>query len=255
VDRRQKFLTGLDVKRMSGLEIGPRDRPVVRKSDGPILYVDYMDTEGLKNLHLTQGATDCNVDDLVHIDAVWGENTIEAAIGTGEKFDYIIASHVAEHVPDLITWLQELAKVLKPSGVIILAVPDKRYCFDHLRDETSITDLLTAHFMRARRPQPQQMIDFCLHFNAVETTDAWRGTAHRPSLKDLGQLDHALAMAQSSLDGAYHDVHCWAFTPNSFAAIMKQIKDFELLQLNLEQIQVTEPNELEFFVKFRKEDQ
>jgi SAM-dependent methyltransferase len=252
MDRREKILKGLNLATMSGLEIGPRDRPVVRKTDGAVVYVDYMDTESLRELHLTQRATDCVVDNLVHVDAIWGENTIEEAVGMGEKFDYIVASHVIEHVPDLISWLRELGTVLKPDGVITLAIPDKRYCFDHLRDESSITDVLTAYFLRARRPQPQQIIDFCLHFNAVDTAEAWRGAASRPPVTQLGQLEHALAMAQSSMDGVYQDVHCWAFTPDSFTSIIEQITAFGLLDLSCDAVEATAHNELEFFAKLSR---
>ncbi len=52
--------------------------------------------------------------------------------------DLLVASHVIEHVPDLITWLREIASVLKPTGQARLAIPDRRYTFDLLRVETQL---------------------------------------------------------------------------------------------------------------------
>lgn len=44
MDRCEKILRGLDLKRSIGLEIGPLANPMVRKSDGGVLYLDYGDT-------------------------------------------------------------------------------------------------------------------------------------------------------------------------------------------------------------------
>ena len=48
MDRREKVLHGLDLKRSVGLEIGPLANPMVRKSDGTVLYVDYVDAPALR---------------------------------------------------------------------------------------------------------------------------------------------------------------------------------------------------------------
>jgi hypothetical protein len=236
---------------MVGLEIGALDKPIVLRSEGQIFYVDYLDTPSLKERYRRNPVPDCNVENIVDVDAVWGENTILEALG-GVKVDYVLASHVGEHVPDFISWLKEICDVLKPGGTIRLALPDKRYCFDHLREETRLTDLLTAYFLRARRPQPQQIIDFCLHFHAINAGDAWKGAEIRPQISSLNQLDHAFAMAKLSKDGIYHDVHCWAFTPSSLAKNMEQITSLGLLNLSCESLIETEPDGLEFFVTMRK---
>jgi len=54
------------------------------------------------------------------------------------KFDWIIASHVIEHVPCVISFLRDCESVLKPDGVLSLAIPDKRRCFDKLREKSSL---------------------------------------------------------------------------------------------------------------------
>lgn len=43
---------------------------------------------------------------------------------TNEKFDCITMWHVLEHVPDLLTFIPLLKKLLKPGGTLIIAVPN-----------------------------------------------------------------------------------------------------------------------------------
>ena len=252
MNRIVRLRAGIDAAAMRGLEVGALDKPIVRKDEGFILYVDYLDTEGLKRRYTQDPVPDCSVDDIVSVDAVWGNNTIDQAVGWRGPLDYVIASHVGEHVPDFLSWLQELSSVLRPGGFINLALPDKRYCFDHLRRETSITDLLTAYFLKARRPQPQQIIDFCSHFHPISPAEGWNGTAAKPLLAELGQLEHAFAMAQDSLNGNYQDVHCWAFTSSGFKALIEQAEALGIVDLVCDDVVETEVNELEFFVTLRK---
>jgi 2-polyprenyl-3-methyl-5-hydroxy-6-metoxy-1,4-benzoquinol methylase len=47
------------------------------------------------------------MDKLVEVDAIWGQNTLTEAL-KGQQVDYIVASHVIEHVPDLIHFLIQI---------------------------------------------------------------------------------------------------------------------------------------------------
>ena len=57
--------------------------------------------------------------------------TAVSTVAPGERFAYIIASHVIEHLPDPIRFLRDCEALLEPGGVLSLAIPDKRVCFDH----------------------------------------------------------------------------------------------------------------------------
>jgi hypothetical protein len=124
---------------------------VVLKHEGEIIYVDHLDTNSLKAKY----ADDPNVDvsKIVSVDAVWGSRTLLQAVG--RSVDYVIASHVAEHVPDLIGWLGEIREVLRPGGTLRLIVPDKRFTFDIDRRETELADVLAAYVVKARSPMPR----------------------------------------------------------------------------------------------------
>ncbi len=53
------------------------------------------------------------------------------------SFDYVIAIHVLEHIPDDIKAMKELYRVLKPQGTAILSVP--MICGD-FREDLTVTD-------------------------------------------------------------------------------------------------------------------
>ncbi len=61
-------------------------------------------------------------------------------VGTG-SYDFVLASHVLEHVANPLRALREWKRVLKPEGVLLVLVPDKLTTFDHRRPFTTIEHL------------------------------------------------------------------------------------------------------------------
>jgi hypothetical protein len=186
------------------------------------------------------------------VDAVWGDQSLADCIG-GRKVDYILASHVGEHVPDLVTWLQETHAVLKPGGQLRLVLPDKRFTFDYLRDETRISDLLTAHLLRARRPQVRDVLDFRLHFAPdMDGSAEYRGVFDTSTLKPLASYEDAMGAAHYVLHtGIYHDVHCWVFKARTFATLMEKLAGYGVLPLECVTMIDTCLPSFEFYVFMR----
>jgi SAM-dependent methyltransferase len=252
MDRKGNLLFGLDIQRACGIEIGPLASPIVAKQEGSILYVDYAYTDFLRNRY----KNDPNIDisKIVSIDAVWGEKSLSESIGR-KTVDYVIASHVIEHVPDFVTWLSELHSVLNKNGQVRLAIPDKRYSFDYLRQESRLSDILAAHVVRARVPQPHEILDFCLNKVSIDTAAAWRKEIDPTKLMREFTLEGAMWLAQDVIkNGTYHDVHCWVFTPNSFAKLCHSLAEFNLLKFACHSFIDTARNQLEFFVALKDTD-
>lgn len=245
MNRREKILSGLDVRKLVGVEIGALCRPLVTRSDGEILYVDHADTETLRAKY--HGDPDVDADAIVTVDGIWGSNTLSEALG-GRRVDYVIASHVVEHVPNLVGWLGEIASVLKPDGRLHLVVPDKRFTFDIARDETRMSDVLSAYIANARCPQPQAILDFVLNArHGVNAAQIWLG--HESRGEAAHSFQDAVAVARNALEtGAYHDVHCWVFTPSRFAQICATLVEHGLLNMACVQFFDTANNEIEFHV-------
>ena len=249
--RREKLLAGLDLSSMVGLEIGPLDRPTLRKDETRILYADHLDTASLRQKY----AADPNVvvGNIGEVDAVWGERTLAEALGPDTKVDYVIASHVIEHVPDLVSWLQEVRAVLKPGGQVRLLVPDKRFTFDLYRRETAFSDVLTAYLVRARKPLLHAVVDFALFCTPVDLLKAWDGTMARERALTREDFNRAFHLGRDVVDnGTYHDVHCWVVTPRSFATLFAEMAEFGLHDFACAAFHDTEPHELEFCVALQE---
>lgn len=249
MNRKKCLLQGLDTRQSVGIEIGPLANPTVRKSEGVIYYVDYADTDFLQNRYKDDPNVDINK--IVPIDVIWGKNSLNEAIN-GRLVDYIIAAHVIEHVPDLITWLDELHSVLRAGGQVRLAIPDKRYSFDCLRNESRLCDVLGAYLVRARIPQPREILDFCLNKVGVDAGGAWRGEINYSKLEREFTFDGAMWLAQDVIkNGTYHDVHCWVFTPNSLAILFHELAKAGLLKFACLGFIDTEYGQLEFFLTLK----
>jgi Methyltransferase domain len=248
MDRREKVLAGLDLKNTVGMEIGPLYSPLVTRADGRIIYVDHADTAALREKYKPNPQV--NVDQIVIVDHVWSGNTLSQAID-GQKVDYVVASHVVEHVPDLITWLYQIGAVLKPNGSVRLVVPDKRFTFDLLREESRISDVLGAYVVQAKIPPPHAILDFLLNARYdILPSDIWLGG--KPTGRQGHSFEEAMAVACDTLrSGNYHDVHCWVFTPASFARICEVLVERDLMKMECARFFDTARGKLEFIVHMR----
>ena len=61
------------------------------------------------------------------------------------RFDYVIANHVIEHVPNLISWFENIANLLNPNGILFCAIPDSKFTFDKFRPITHFTHFVAEH--------------------------------------------------------------------------------------------------------------
>jgi len=229
MNRVEKLLAGLDLKKAVGAEIGPLAWPIVRKSQGQVFYIDYLDHAGLR----TKYADDPNVpkDEIVPIDIVAASSSAAvAALKERGGVDYVMASHVLEHVPDLVGWLRDLSEVLRPGGTIRLALPDYRFCFDFIREPSRLSDVLTAHISGAVKPQMREIVDFKLHHRETQNVTAlWDGT-HDRRLVDSNDFERARKAALKG-EAEYVDVHCWTLTLGIFAQIMADLCRMGLVRL------------------------
>lgn len=245
--RRRLLRQGLDFARLEGIEIGPLTDPVIAKSDGPVRYVDHADRAALQAKYRHIKIVD--ISRIVDVDVVWtGGPLLEAIGGT---VDYIVASHVLEHVPDLVTWLAEAHDALRPQGQIRFVLPDKRFSFDALRDETRLTDILAAWVLRSRRPQVRDILDFQLSYApSVDGQGVYEGRASLEDIRPKHSFAEAVEEAAFVRDTPdhYRDVHCWCFQPKTFASLMARLGEFGILKLACAGMVDSAWPVLEFFV-------
>jgi len=248
--RTDSLLRSIDVASSKGLELGPLINPVVRRDMGDVRYIDHVDTDELRSRYATHVGFD--VEAIVPIDYVT-HGSIYDTVGPDIPFDYVIASHVIEHVPDVIGWLGDIRSVLRDDGVLSLAIPDHRRCFDALRSPTVTADLIHAHLTKPAIPSPRQVFD---HYSSAV---AWRGLIswdQEPPFAELVPV-HSEAEAleratTASTSGDYLDVHCWMFTPSSFTRVFGALTRLHLVPFSLETCSDTVGGE--FFATLRVSD-
>ncbi len=224
MDRRESLLRDIDIDAMTGLEIGPLSTPIIERTPGRnIYYADYADRATLQDRSRHDPHVD--IEAIPEIDFIIAPPPEALPVA----FDYIIASHVIEHVPDPIRWLNITTGWLKPGGRLILAVPDKRYCFDALRPASTIHQWWGAYMDKREKPTFSQVFEaVALHSN-FGPAEAWEGDT--PGAFAFTR-DTALKAANASLE-RYVDCHCWAFTYLTFKTLIREAREIGLLKAQI----------------------
>lgn len=251
-------LAAIDVPVMHGLEIGPLASPRVRKEEGPVRYVDHASAAELKEKYATDLGMRDRLDEIVDVDYVLGQTTtISQAVAKDAPFDYVIASHVIEHIPDTIGWLEDLTHVLRVGGILSLVIPDKRYCFDINRSLTEISDLVDGNLRQLRQPSFRQAFDFYSKAigGTVDTAAVWAGTADYSLAvrQDFADPDAAAleACRHMLVSDEFVDVHCHVFTPELFLRLIEKLARLDLIDYEVAAFHPTELNDFEFYVSLR----
>ncbi len=231
-----------------GLEIGPSHNPIAPKRDGyDVEIVDHLNQDQLREKYADQGVDTSKIEP---VDFVWNGEPLDQLIGKKSYYDWIVASHLMEHVPNPISMLQQCHEILKPSGVLSLVIPDKRYCFDYFRPISSTGDLLDAYEQSRTRPSRGQMFDHFASAASRKGAISWG----RDGKGGADSLIHDLTFAveiYASKGSEYVDVHCWGFTLSSFELIMADLKVLGLTWFVIKECFDTEAGE--FYVSLVKE--
>lgn len=105
--------------------------PIVNGHLHSSVYVKYPPDytfEGKKVLNFGCGRATYKSPNVLNVDTVPGDGVLVRDPGRsltqfGKDFDYIIANHVMEHLPDWFRTMKEFAEILKPGGIIEIWVP------------------------------------------------------------------------------------------------------------------------------------
>lgn len=249
-------------KEQLGIEIGPWHTPLAPKAKGyNCLVLDFYDENYLRQTarkipsipeeHVARIESVDFLGTAVDIDRLVAEK------GGSGLFDYIISSHNFEHIPNPVKFLQGCSRVLKSGGIISLAIPDKRVCFDFYRPHSTTGDFLDAYFENRSMPTDKQVFDQ----NSLRSVYRRDGEDHLGfSLRD----DISGVVAERQIDRAYRewikrrelcdlsyiDTHCWVFTPSSFELIINDLYFLGLSDFSVEE--VSEANNNEFYAHLRR---
>ncbi|WP_313186810.1 methyltransferase domain-containing protein [Lacrimispora sp.] len=241
------------------LEIGPLNRPIFTKDQYPnCFYCDIRTTEAIKalysgNAYLETTGISIAIDTIVDIDFVLRKN-YSNTFENIEKFDFVIMSHVIEHVDDILYFFDDILSALKPGGSLIIVYPDKRYCFDHYRQEASFRDAFEVS-QEGYKANGRMVFDFL--FNAIQENSepffwqAYQMENHMP----VNSFEAAKAAYNRIMDGLHEDdVHYWPFSDIGFLKFLYDCTRAGLLKFTCTDFVPTAENTQQFFVTLRYDE-
>jgi SAM-dependent methyltransferase len=238
LDRRSLFGSLFDPNGF-GLEIGPSYNPTLRKSEGyNIEIVDFQDAAALRLLYPGH--------DIEEVDYVTGGRPLTEVIARHGAYDFIIASHVVSHIPDLIGFLADCQELLKSDGVLVMAVPDKRRCFTLYRATSTTGDVLQARLEGRHRHPPGRHFDQHAFTAARDGHVVWPLDYPVPPEPVASLAAAQIKFNQAAASTTYIDTHSWSFLPSSFRLIMRDLWD--LGETRLREHKFVETSGPEFFI-------
>lgn len=248
MSRQDLALAAVD-RKGRGLEIGPSFSPLAPKAEGfDVDIVDHLDQKGLVAKYKSHGV---DVSRIEPVDFVWSEGRLGDLLKRPGHYDYVIASHVIEHLPDPLGFLSDVESLLKSGGVLVLVVPDKRYCFDYLKPVSTTGQVIDASFQPRATHTPGAVLDHVMLSTKLDGAITWNGSK-TGELRFAHQIEDARNLLERAINrpDEYLDIHRWHFTPSSLKLILLDLR--LLKRTSLLVVAEHETVGCEFFLSLRK---
>ena len=258
--RKEKILARIS-KQDKGLEIAPYHSPLAARSEGyNVRILDVFDQDELKGRALSDPLIpDELIGAVEEVDYVGSATEIAKLIPSEEhaSFDYIVSSHNFEHLANPIKFLQGCEMLLKQGGVLTMAVPDARACFDYFRPRTVLGEWLEAYFEDRQKPSHRQLFDSRAYMSfrrkGNQEQHAFHGDAGLNSMVLKGDLSKEFeAWKARADDGPYEDAHCTVMTPETLRLLLTEAQMLGLVKLDI--VEISAPIAHEFYVRLSKRD-
>lgn len=262
----KKHLLGHLASGAPGLEIAPWHSPVLPKSRFPSVFtLDIFPYDELiaRARSAQPPVAKKSVEAIEPPDFIGNAANLAAAIPAElrGKLKFILSSHNLEHLPNPIKFLADCADLLPDDGVLVMAIPDKRACFDHWRPLSSLGQVVEAHVAERLRPSVAQLVDHNLGRAYVDTPDGPATVFPIDTPEDRIHSDNSRfaivadqlrdLKAERAEDDPYVSAHCWTFIPESFALLLRDLADLRMISLY--SIEISESVGGEFFAHLSKQ--
>lgn len=145
-----------------GVELGPGHQPFPAEHPGTkVRYVDRWGPEDQRRLF----PEIADAIGFVEPEFVCNLDTDRLSPLADESQDFVIASHVLEHVAEPLGLLIDIWRVLRPGGVALLMLPDRRRTFDREREPTPLEHLVREHEAGVTDVDEEHILDFLVKTN------------------------------------------------------------------------------------------
>lgn len=259
VIRRRKFIEkNIDFRTKIGLEVGPFDRPIAKREFGKVYYTDVRSTEEL--VQLAQQSPGRYPNNVASIDYVVSSEKPKISQVVNIKFDYVIASHVFEHLPNPIGWLQDIYQILNKQGYLFLAIPDKRFIFDVHRPLTTIGEIIEAYLSAKEKPSFKSVFDSIYYSVKIKSKeihergyyDEYNNFLYTERIKKENRLISCYHKAQKFSKTEDYSCHCYCYTLELMLEIITQTNKLGLHNFCIDQCESVEYPFNDFFILLKK---
>jgi SAM-dependent methyltransferase len=245
------------------LEIGPLAFPSMDVNRSNVQTIDYFTQEELKENYKNDNNVD--IDKICKVNYVIKGQTKYSDI-IDNRFDFCFSSHNIEHVPCIITFLNNISSVLKDNGHIVLCIPDYQYCFDHFKVPSTIFDVLNNFHIKNIKPTNVNILEskfYQSHNNSVIHWNNFEKTYNNIFIK-LKEYDDFITEKKSDIinnineikklliNETYIDSHVWKFTPLIFKTIIEILESTNYIDLSILRLYKTLKHSNEFYVVLKK---
>jgi SAM-dependent methyltransferase len=141
----------------SGLELGPGNVPF---PVGPGTSVRVVDRWRPEENHEVFAEWGLEVAEFVVPDIVADLNTDRLQAVPDASQDFVICSHVLEHLAEPIGLLADMHRVLRPGGVAMIYLPDRRRTYDRYRNGTPLSHLVAEYEAGVTEVDNEHIVDF-----------------------------------------------------------------------------------------------
>ena len=184
-----------------GIELGPGHQPFPLPYAGSTArYVDRWKPDENTELFPELG------DDAVFTlpDIIADLNVDRLSMIADQSEDFVIASHVLEHLTDPLAQLAEIHRVLRPGGVALVLLPERTLTFDRARQGTTLPHLIADNEVGLTVADDAHIEEFLIY--AEGWHESWDDPASRKARFDMQR------------DRSFH-VHCW--TQEEFVPVLR----------------------------------
>jgi len=214
------------------LEIGAFYNPLLEKKDYDVYYLDILNEEELKKrFHYLNEEIKNRI---VPVDYILDETYNKTFKDTDMKFDYIVSSHVLEHIHDPISYLFDISTILNPNGKVCLLLPDKDFTFDYYRENSSFADWFDMYTRGEYNNLPRIFLDSEIgKVNENDYIKYWNKTNSKYPNPNVNYILNEYVKLIENTENNSFDEHCWVFTDKSFLKILSNLIKTNILPYKL----------------------
>ena len=180
----------------TGLEVGAGSRPFPLPPGVKCFYGDKRDAQSLEKYF----GDNKFIPDGTRIDAQSFQGIEE------ESLDFVISAHVIEHLEDPIGSIRNAIQCLKPGGIHLLVVPDRRHTFDRDRPGTPLSHVIQDAADGGKSTKAQAYEEHCRYIH----------TQWNPPIAEKELESTIQRLIEANFDTHFH---CW--TGDEFAQLLE----------------------------------